>query len=328
MSGLDLLHAVPRLDIGLFPTPLHPMKRLEQELGHPGIWIKRDDLNGIGPGGNKIRSLEYLLAEAAGQGCDTVLAAGPLQSNLCSLTAAACAKLGLACILVLNGDRPAQLTGNLLLNDLLGAQVHYLGQVSRGQREAAIQELCAEVRKQGGSPYVILNGATTGRGALGYTRAVPELMDQCSQMGLENLTLYAPAGNGGVAAGLVLGNWLAGSPFRIVVVSVEYDYADTCAHITETMAESAEILGCALPPPPESLCRITAEFRGDGWGCDTPSSRAEVLRLARMEGILSENIYNSKVMVAMETEIRQGKADGNVCFLHTGGIGSLYAQYC
>lgn len=327
MSGLDVLHSIPRLDIGLFPTPLHAMKRLEQELDYPGIFIKRDDLNGIGPGGNKIRSLEYLLAEAADQGCDTVLAAGPLQSNLCALTAAACAKLGLSCILLLNGDHPAQLTGNLLLNDLLGAQTHYLGPVSRDRREAAMRELCAEVRKQGGHPYVIPNGATTGRGALGYVRAIPELMEQCAQMKLENLTIYAPVGNGGVAAGLVLGNWLAGSPFRIVAVSVEYDHTDTCAHIAETLAGSAKILGCAFPPPLESLCRVTAEFRGDGWSCDTPSSRAEVLRLARMEGILSENIYNSKVLVAMETEIRQGKVSGNVCFLHTGGIGSLYAQY-
>ncbi len=327
MEGLHCLQCVPRLDIGLFPTPLHPLRRLETDLGRPGIFIKRDDLNGVGPGGNKVRSLEYLLADAVDRGCDTIFASGPLQSNLCTLTAAACAKLGLGCVLVLSGDRPAQSTGNLLLNDLLGPQVHYLGPVPRQEREDAVQALCAAARRQGHRPYVIQNGATTGRGALGYVRAVPELLEQCAQLGLSDLTIYAPAGNGGVAAGLVLGNWLARLPFHIVVVSVEYDHGDTCANVARTMAESAAILGCPPPPDLESICRVTDEFRGGGWGCNTPDSEAAVLRLARMEGILSENIYNSKVLVGMEAELSRGTVNGNVCFLHTGGIGSLYAQY-
>lgn len=327
MDKLDLLEQIPRLDIGLFPTPLHPLKRLEQELHYSGIWIKRDDLNGIGPGGNKIRSLEYLLADALNQGCDTILASGPLQSNLCTLTAAACAKLGLHCTLVLNGTAPSQPTGNLLLNQLLGPEVHYAGAVSQAEREKMVQAVRAQIIAKGGRPYLIENGATTGRGALGYVRAVPEMIQQCSHLGIRDLTLYVPAGNGGVASGLVLGNWLAGSPFHIVVVSVEYDHAETCAHMTKTMQESAQILGCAPPPPVESLCRVTADFRGGGWGCDTPESREEVLRLARLEGILTERIYNSKVLVAMEHEIRCGRTTGAVCFLHTGGIGSLYAQY-
>ena len=327
MEGLDCLRSVGRLDIGLFPTPLHRLRRLEQDLQFPGIYIKRDDLNGIGPGGNKIRSLEYLLAEAREQNCDLVFVSGPLQSNLCTLTAAACAKTGLDCEIVVNGDRPQTPTGNLLLNELLGAGVHYLGPVSQSQRADAVQALCDDARRRGRRPYVIQNGASTGRGALGYVNAVPELMGQCAAMGLEGMTIYVPAGNGGVASGLVLGNYLAGSPFRIVVVSVEYDYRDTCAHLNKIMGESAKLLGVAPPPDAEALCRVTEEFRGAGWGCNTPDSEREVLRLARMEGILSENIYNSKVLVGMETEIRRGGVSGNLCFLHTGGIGSLYAQY-
>lgn len=326
MSDLTCLAAIPHLTLGLFPTPLHPLHRLTADLGCP-VYIKRDDLNGIGPGGNKIRSLEYLLAEAVSLGCDTIFASGPLQSNLCSLTAAACAKLGLGCVLVLNGSRPQRPEGNVLLNDLLGAEVHYLGAADHSAREAAVQTLCDQCRQEGGTPYVIRNGATTGRGALGYVRAIPELLRQCQQMGLPDLTIYAPAGNGGVAAGLVLGNHLAGSPFHIVVVSVEYDYAETCARISHTIQESAKILGCSDVPALEALCRVTAQFRGGGWGCSTHASEQAVLRLARMEGILSENIYNSKVLVGLESEIRQGITAGPVCFLHTGGIGSLYAQY-
>lgn len=326
MARFPFLDAVPRLDIGLFPTPLHRLDRLSRELDHP-IYIKRDDLNGIGPGGNKIRSLEFLLAEAAASGCDTVLVSGPLQSNLCSLTAAACAKLGVHCILVLNGERPPRRTGNLLLNDLLGAEVHYLGQVDRAIREAAVTELYNHCRSLGHATYVVRNGATTGLGALGYVRAIPELMDQCKGMELHDLTIYAPAGNGGVAAGLVLGNYLAGQPFHIVVVSVEYDHAETCVNVNRTMAESAQILGVSSLPSLESLCRVTAQFRGRGWGCNTAESEQAVLRLARMEGILSEHIYNSKVLVGMESEIRQGLVSGPACFLHTGGIGSLYTQY-
>jgi len=326
MYVTDYLAPISRLSLGQFPTPLHRLSRLEADLKHKGIFIKRDDLNGLGSGGNKIRSLEFLLADAVARGCDTVIGAGPVQSNLCSLTAAACAKLGLRCILVVNGPMAQSMTGNLLLNHLLGAELHQMGLVSTEERTAEMHRIYQKCLDEGLHPYVVENGASTGRGALGYVNAVPEMVEQCRQMGLDNMTIYVPAGNGGVSSGLVLGNYLAGSPFDIVVVSIEDDYELTHSYLDKIMHDSAAILGAPCPEV-EDACRITVEFRGDGWGKNTPESADEVLRMARMEGVLIENVYNSKVMVALETEVRRGDAKGNVCFLHTGGIGSLYAQY-
>lgn len=327
METHDCLSAVRRIDLGVHPTPLHRMERLEQELGHRRIFIKRDDLTGLGPGGNKTRNLEFLLAQCLDQGCDTVVVAGPLQSNLCALTAAACARLELRCEVVLNGERSQPLRGNLLLNELLGARVHYLGPVPQREREEQVKLLADQLRTQGRRPYVIENGGTTGLGALGYASVVRELMEQCAQMGLGPLTIYAPVGNGGVSAGLALGNWLYGMPFRVVAVSVEDDRETAGQHITRTIADSVSLLGCPEPPPLDRLCRLTDEFRGGGWGVRTAESEAAVLLLARLEGILSEHVYTSKVLAGMIAELRRGDVSGDVCFLHTGGIGSLYAQY-
>lgn len=131
-----VLHATPQVPLASLPTPLERLARLEQRWEHPGIYIKRDDLTGLGPGGNKLRSLEFLLGEALAQGADVVVAAGPVQSNLCTLTAAACAKRGLRCILVHNGEEPPRREGNVLLNHLLGAESQYLGNVSSQERTA------------------------------------------------------------------------------------------------------------------------------------------------------------------------------------------------
>ena len=327
MEKLDYLSSVPRISLGIYPTPLHPMEHMEQVLCRPGIWIKRDDLTGLGPGGNKTRNLEFLLAQCLEQHCDLVVVSGPPQSNLCALTAAACARLGLECKVVVNGERPVQLTGNLMLNQLLGAEVRYVGQVSQTERSQQVEKLVKQLCAEGRRPYVIKNGGTTGLGALGYVSAIPELVRQCRELNTGPLTIYAPVGNGGVAAGLALGNWLYGMPFRIVAVSVEDDRETAAQHITRTIAESVSLLSCPEPPPLERLCRLTDEFRGGGWGVRTAESEEAVLLLARLEGILSEHVYTSKVLAGMMAEIRRGDVSGNVCFLHTGGIGSLYAQY-
>lgn len=326
METRDYLSSVPRISLGIHPTPLHPMEHMERVLRRPGIWIKRDDLTGLGPGGNKTRNLEFLLAQCLDQHCDLVVVSGPPQSNLCALTAAACARLGLECEVVVNGECPDQLTGNLLLNQLLGARVHYMGRVSQAERNRQAEELVMRLRARGRRPYIIENGGTTGLGALGYVSAIPELVRQCRELNLGPLTIYAPVGNGGVAAGLALGNWLYGMPFRIVAVSVEHDRERAERAIQETMAASAAILDCPAPPNLEQLCRLTDEFRGDGWGVPTQESEAAVLMLARLEGILSDHVYTSKVLACMVEELRRGAENGSVCFLHTGGVGSLYAQ--
>ena len=297
------LRETDRMPLMPMPTPLHPM-HYQPSGKDVSLLIKRDDMTGVGPGGNKIRSLEFLLGEARSKGASKILAAGPEQSNLCALTAAACAKAGLDCELIINAAEPARKEGNLLL-----------------------EELAAAYQSAGEQVYVVRNGATTGRGALGYTAAVVEMKRQCEDLGIGRMTIFAPGGNGGVAAGLIYGNQLMGQPFRIVIVSVEDDRETLTAHIRSTISEAEEITGLPMDVPVEQAAEITDAYRGGGWGENTEESQQAVLSFARSEGIFIENVYTSKVLVGMMDWIEQEKVSGPVCYLHTGGLGSLFAQY-
>ena len=305
------LRETDRVPLMPMPTPLHPM-HYQPSGKDVSLFIKRDDMTGVGPGGNKIRSLEFLLGEARSKGASKILAAGPEQSNLCALTAAACAKAGLDCELIINAAEPARKEGNLLLEELLGTKIHFLGSCDGAVRNRRMEELAAAYQSAGEQVYVVRNGATTGRGALGYTAAVVEMKRQCEDLGIGRMTIFAPGGNGGVAAGLIYGNQLMGQPFRIVIVSVEDDRETLTAHIRSTISEAAE---------------ITDAYRGGGWGKNTVESQQAVLSFARSEGIFIENVYTSKVLVGMMDWIEQEKVSGPVCYLHTGGLGSLFAQY-
>lgn len=322
----EFLSRTQRIPLLPGPTPLHRASRFLREYDG-AVYIKRDDMTGIGPGGNKIRSLEFLLGEAVDRGCDTVLVAGPGQSNLCTLTAAACARLGLECQVAHNCGKPEERQGNLLLNQLLGVESHFLGPVDAQVRAEFVEQLARDCAAAGKKPYIVRNGATTGRGALGYTAAVSELMEQCRRQGIENLTLFAPGGNGGVAAGLVYGNALMGRPFRIVIVSVEDEREVLLEHIASTIREAEAITGLACPGSVEELCEVTDDYRGRGWGANTTESAQAVLEFIRSEGIFVENVYNSKVLVGMRHWAEQGRVSGPICYLHTGGFGSLFSQY-
>ena len=167
------LRETDRVPLMPMPTPLHPM-HYQPSGKDVSLLIKRDDMTGVGPGGNKIRSLEFLLGEARSRGASKILAAGPEQSNLCALTAAACAKAGLDCELIINAAEPARKEGNLLLEELLGTKIHFLGPCDGAVRNRRMEELAAAYQSAGEQVYVVRNGATTGRGALGYTAAVVE----------------------------------------------------------------------------------------------------------------------------------------------------------
>lgn len=318
--------SVSRIPFSYLPTPLARLSNLEQKLNCGPLYVKRDDLTGLGPGGNKLRSLEFLVGDAVDHGADTLVASGPLQSNLCTLTAAACAKLGLHCVLVHNGEEPEHPTGNVLLNRLLGAECHYLGNVSAEKRQEYVDQLERELSARC-KPYVVRNGATTGRGALGYVNAVLELVRQTKQLGISDMTIFAPGGNGGVASGLIYGNALCKFPFHVVIISVENEKETLCADIQRTIEETAEILNLAFPVPLEQACIVDDGYRGDGWGMNTQESSQAIPDFARTEGIILENIYNSKVLVGMMDYLKRGAVSGPACYLHTGGFGSLFAQY-
>ncbi len=322
-----LIEKLPRVRLIPGPTPLHPLRGMPEKETAVPVYIKRDDLTGLGPGGNKLRSLEFILGHAIQEGADCIIASGPLQSNLCTLTAAACARLGLPCTLVVNGEKPEREEGNLLLNRLLGAETIYAGPVSSTARAVRVEEEYERLQFAGHHPFIVKNGATTGWGVLGYTVAAEEIRDQCRGARIKELTIFVPGGNGGVAAGLLYGNALLGRPLPIVVISVEDDRDLLTRHIEQVLQETEKITGTACPKPVSELGWIVDDYRGNGWGSNTEESAKMVLEFARREGIIIENVYNSKVVVGMRDWIRKGKVAQSACYLHTGGFGSLFSQY-
>ena len=319
------LSSLSRAELLMFPTPIHRLSNAEQKLSHEGIYIKRDDLTGLGPGGKKLRSLEFILGEAVSLGADTIVVHGPGQSNLCTAAAAACAKLGLRCISVHNSDKPASYEGNLLLNNMLGIESHFLGSVSQKEREAYAAELTEKLKSLGARPYEIKKGGMTGLGIIGYVKLALELFNQCREQNLPVKTLFVPAGNGGLA-GLVYGNALLDCPFDIVMISVEYSISELSETLKRCIADSEKILKLPFEKPLDEAVTILDCYRGDGWGCSTPESSDAVYSMPKTEGIFIEHVYNSKVWVGLEDCIRKGSVKGGACYFHSGGFSSLFSQ--
>ncbi len=327
-KGLAQIANIQKESLGIWPTPVQTLHHMEQVTGYDGVFIKRDDMNGLGPGGNKVRSLEYLLYAAKQDGANVVMASGPMQSNLCTLAACAAAKLGMKAILVHNAAKPERLEGNLLLNHLVGAESYYLGAgTDEFQRADKVEELRAQLEAKGEKPYVVLKGASTGLGALGYVHVIAELVQQCLQDDIEINHLFVPGGNGGVAAGVVFGNYLLGNPFDVHVISVEYNHDDLKAEMRRIYDEMEPIIGMKIDVDIDDMCDLQDAYMGAGWGSNTPESTAIVEAFPKWEGIFIENVYNSKVMVGMVDYMKNKKVTGGVCYLHTGGFGSLFAQY-
>ncbi|MEG2192891.1 MAG: pyridoxal-phosphate dependent enzyme [Oscillospiraceae bacterium] len=328
MDIKTVMKKLPRERLACLPTPLGRLYATEKSLDSPvKLYIKRDDLTGVGSGGNKVRSLEYILGEAKAAGCDTVVASGGDQSNLCSLAAACCAKAGLKCQLVHNSEKHLHKIGNQLLNQLLETDTIYMGKTDSSQREKYVHIVMQALKDRGDKPYLIRNGATTGAGALGYVNAVFELESQCKEQKLQIKHIFAPGGNGGIATGLIYGNALLGFPYKVHIISVEDDKPTLIEHIENTIKEVCEITKLPFDFKVEEAADIVEEYRGEGWSFNTPESEKEVLSFAKAEGIYIENVYTSKLMVGFKDMVKKGVVDGDSVVFHTGGLGSLFAQY-
>ncbi|MBA3525250.1 MAG: pyridoxal-phosphate dependent enzyme, partial [Geodermatophilaceae bacterium] len=229
----------PRLELAQLPTPLHPAARLSAELGVE-VWFKRDDLTGLGLGGNKLRPLEYLLADAVGQGCDCLVTGAGPQSNWTMLAALTAIRLGLEPHVVCYGD-PAPEWGNLLLHRRLGTMLSWTGDPDRPSVDAGMDEVGARLRGAGRRPYVVPRGGATAVGALGYTRATVELDRQLEAVGLRPETLWLAAGSGGTMAGLILGS--ARLPTSYTVQGVTVSRPDVAMQVDELARGAAALLG-------------------------------------------------------------------------------------
>jgi D-cysteine desulfhydrase family pyridoxal phosphate-dependent enzyme len=320
--------SLPRLPLAHLPTPLEFLPRLSAELG-PRIYVKRDDQTGLAGGGNKTRKLEYLVAAALAQKADTLITIGAVQSNHCRQTAAAAAKAGLRCILVLGGDEPPATTGNLLLDHLLGAQVVWAGNRSR---DAVMEEVAAAERAAGRQPYPVPLGGSTPLGAVAYALAMEELQTQTVGATLRvaptpsfSRILFASS-SGGTHAGLVVGKQLTGFGGEILGISVDEDHETLTNIVARIATETATLLGHPHTYTPAHISANT-DYLGAGYASMGPPEREAIKLFAQTEGLLVDPVYTGRAAAGMIDLIRRGtiKQDETILFWHTGGTPALYA---
>jgi D-cysteine desulfhydrase len=301
------------------------MERLSAALGGPEIWIKRDDQTGLATGGNKTRKLELLLADALAQDADVVLTVGAVQSNHCRQTAAAAARAGLGCVLVLRGEAPAagQWTGNLLLDELLGARLWW---ADDDDPLEALENAAEAERAAGRRPYVVPYGGSNAVGAAAYALAFEELWDQMSalQVGFDRI-LFASS-SGGTQAGLVVGAKVCGYEGQVLGISVDKTGEHLHDTIWELLAATAARLGLELHFERGDVT-IDDRFLSGGYAVLTAAEREAVRLVARTEGILLDPVYTGKAMAGLLELVRSKEigSDETVLFWHTGGTPALFA---
>jgi D-cysteine desulfhydrase family pyridoxal phosphate-dependent enzyme len=334
MSLADALARTPRIALVDAPTPIQPLKRIEEAMGPAlngvNLYVKRDDLMGLGGGGNKLRKLEYLMGDAAANGCDTVIASGGIQSNFTRVAAAACARERVACELVLaplvpETDDEYQSNGNTILNDLFGARVHVLG---RGEAAADFAKRRAEeLTAQGRRPYLTPGGGSNSISALGYVRCALELDTQLNSSGLDDAIIVTANGSSGTHAGLLAGfRALGRSPHQLRAFTVLAN-AENSRNSTLTMANgSLELLGASDRLGLDDV-QIADDQRGRGYGIVTDAMIEAVRLMASCEGLILDPVYSGKAFAGLIGDVRSGRypAGSSVVFLMTGGAPALFA---
>lgn len=316
------LNTVPRVRIANLPTPVEALPRLSAALGGPRLLVKRDDLTGLAFGGNKTRKLEFVLADAQAGGARTLVTVGAAQSNHCRQTAALAARMGLRCILVLSGQPPDKANGNLLLDQLFGAEIVW---TSYEKRSEALQYAFDVAWEEGRRPYLIPLGASNPLGALGYAAAFEELRQQ----GVEPDWLVVASSSGGTQAGLVLGAKLANWQGHVLGISIdepEHDLKETVAFLA---SQASERIGQPIRIRPDEV-RVNADYLGDGYGVLGQPEKEAIRLFARNEGLLLDPVYTSRAAAGLIDLSRQKffGADETVLFWHTGGTPALFAgQY-
>ena len=320
------LDQLPRFRLAEFPTPIHFLEAFSNLCGGPDIYIKRDDLTSLGLGGNKTRKLEFLIGDALKQGKDTLVTAGGLQSNHCRLTAAAARKAGLSCHLVLNGDKPEQLNGNLLLDRLFGATVHYC---ERKDRDTVLEQTGKALEAKGKKPYVIPVGGSNGVGSVGYVNAMVELMDQLKQMNIDPDAIVFATSSGGTQTGLTLGAKF--TDFKGQVLGISIDQTKTGDEpfpplLVEIANATAQRLRSSLRMT-ETDFPLNCNYLGKGYAVPGELEFTAIKQLAQLEGILLGPVYTARAMGGLMDLIEKKifTKGQTILFWHTGGTPELFA---
>jgi L-cysteate sulfo-lyase len=323
---IDVFAGIPRIDLGFTPTPLEPLDRLSELLGGPRIWMKRDDCTGLATGGNKTRKLEFLMGDAKAQGADTVVTFGAVQSNHARQTAAACAKLGLECHLVLSRRvrwrHPDYETGgNVLLDQLLGAHLHF---TEPADAEILSRALIADLSRKGRVCYVVPTGGSNAIGAMGYMRCAVELIEQCDALGFRPDVIVHATSSGGTQAGLVAGLVAENAKIDAIGINVyDTDHQRLERRIKRLLDETLDY--AKLAPNAATELRIVHDFLGEDYGIPTRETIDAIRTLATTEGIVTDPVYSGKALGGFFEMIRRGDlaACDNAIFIHTGGVASL-----
>jgi D-cysteine desulfhydrase len=309
-------------------TPIEPLPRLSRHLGGPAIWVKRDDLTGLAAGGNKTRKLEFIVAEALAQRCDTLITAGAVQSNHCRLTLAAAVKEGLKCQLVLEqrvpGSYVSGASGNNFLFQLLGAE--RVTVVDAGSDlDAVMRRTADELAAVGRKGYVIPGGGSTPLGSLGYVACAEELLAQTFDMGLSLDHIVCASGSAGTHAGLLVGLLGNNAGIELTGIGIRRPRPEQEAIVHELAQRVAGLLN--LVPVARESVRVLDEWVGPGYSLPTDEMVAAVRLLARLEGVLLDPVYTGKAMAGLIGLIqrRDFSRGENVLFVHTGGLPGLYA---
>jgi D-cysteine desulfhydrase family pyridoxal phosphate-dependent enzyme len=312
---------IPRLHFAHLPTPVEKLSRLSKVLDGPNIFVKRDDQTGLAFGGNKTRKLEFLVAEALDQGAKTLISGGALQSNHCRQTAAAAARFGLECILVLNGEMPEQPSANLLLDQLFGAEIVTIA--DRALRDQTLQNTFDKALATGRKPYLVPYGGSSPTGALGYAFAMAEFMNQNVHVDW----IVFGTSSGGTHAGLVLGQRVYGYKGQVLGISIDESEEWLKTRVSKLASEASEKIGERIEFTASQVF-ANADYCRAGYGVLTEAEREAVQLFAKYEGLLLDPVYTGRAAAGMIDLIRKGflQKDETVLFWHTGGQPALFAE--
>ena len=324
-----LLSRFPRVRLAHLPTPLEHLPRLSDYLGGPQIYVKRDDCTGLATGGNKTRKLEFSMGQAVEEGADTIITVGAVQSNHVRQTAAAAAKFGMACEVLLEHriEKPSDAyrnSGNVLLDRIFGANLHEYP--AGTDFDAEMNAMAAELRERGKSPYIIPGGASNKVGALGYANCALELINQATEMDIVVDRIITATGSAGTQAGLIAGLKALNSNVPLLGICVSIDAKAQEEKVFALAETTAEYLGAPGAVNRDDVV-ANSDYVGPGYGERTDEMNEAVMMLARLEGLLFDPVYSGKALAGMIDLVRKGafSTDENIVFLHTGGSAALFA---
>lgn len=329
MNGLCDFGRYPRFALAHLPTPLEAMHSLSGQLASARLFVKRDDCTGLGLGGNKTRKLEFSVGAAVAAGADTLITSGSWQSNHVRQAAAAAAQAGLSfhaviCDPVARGTDAYSASGNLLLDRLFGAELHFVADEGEATHRQ-IEIVSALTKAKGRVPHVIPLGASNGIGALGYAVCAEEILTQSDELGIHPTAIVLATGSGGTQAGLLAGLRLNGSDIPVIGISVGEPAAIKRAKVRAVVDDMLDLIGASRSTVSDAEVIVYEDYVGGGYAATDRTANSAIQTVAETEGLLLDPVYTGKAMAGLFDLVKRGVLYGDVVFLHTGGVPALFA---